>query len=157
MKIGETTLKKANEAPEYSIAVKLASYSPGKYTLKAEFDNYGIDVSNRSSRCVTYKPPYITDRDGSYSSRMLNDAINAFLTALSDGAPQKENGAECIYCDDGCSFGNDVALRSSHAQAWVKFYDEFSQFCNGLIAIGEDKGKDYLSALIRKETALYNG
>ena len=151
---GEKSMREAGESTERVISIKRASYSPAPYAVSTRLD-FGIDFSNRQNRAKTMSPSYIGDRDAAYTSRMLNEAINQFLSELSRFCPEK-NG-EWIHCDDGTHFGEYVKLRYEHAIAWVKFYDEFSQYCDQLVKIGENKGRNYLVALMNKEVELYQG
>lgn len=152
--VGRDAIKKASEGGEYSIRVGTAAHSPGVYSFH-EGDTFGIDTSTRKNKANTNRPPYISEATGIYDSIKLNKAINEFLSSLEDGSPLKIKGY--IHCVDGTHLYEKVNLRSTHAVAWVKFYDEFSQFCEGLIGIGTKKGKNFLHALMKKEIDLYQG
>lgn len=153
MIVGRDTIKKANESEEFSISVGIAAYTPAAYSI-IRYDTFGIDTSTRKFKACTYNPPYVSD-SGVYDSIKLNNAINEFLTSLEDGAPRKTKGS--IHCEDNTHFYKSVNIRSTHAVAWVKFYDEFSQFCENLVDIGEKRGKNFLNALMKKEVDLYQG
>ena len=154
MSVGRDSIKKASEGSECSISVGLAAYSPGVYVFDGD-NTFGIDTSTRKSRVSTRQPPYVSEAIGVYDSRKLNKAINEFLTSLEDGSPLKCKGD--IHCKDGTFFYKSANLRNTHAVAWVKFYDELSQFCEGLVEIGENRGKNFLNALMKKEVDLYQG
>jgi len=154
MSVGRDAIKKASEGDECSISVGLAAYTPGVYSFQGDY-TFGVDTSTRKNRADTKHPPYVSEAAGVYDSRKLNTAINEFLSSLEDGAPIKQKGN--IYCKDGTFFYKSANLRNTHAIAWVKFYDEFSQFCEGLVEVGEQRGKSFLNALMKKEVDLYHG
>ena len=156
---GKAAKARTESAAEHPIAFRLAKHSPGRYNVDSIQDEVSLNRPDGRYTHQSSKPPYIGDSEPRYTSKQFNTAINNFLTALDTGAP-KSSGAQEVYLEDGTySSHHDrhVILERKHAIAWVKFYDEMSQFCAGLQKKGEENGKNFLHALMKKEVDLYQG